>query len=368
MRRSYADARIDVSECSTTPQIVVRSSGVHARRLLSYDVADGCRSAPVVLAHRGLLSAGQDVVGGVQLQLCSRTARLPPRLDMTASSGQLQLCSRMACPSCCRIVSARSAPVVFAHVGVSSLRGVGRDGGSAPVVLAHRGLLPAGRDVVGGVQLQLCSRMAASPLFVVSAATAPQDQLCSRTACVLPACRGGVGSFSSSCARASRRLLSSWCRLRQLSGPVVLAHGGASSLRGVGCDGVRSAPVVLAHRGLLSAGQEGVGGGQLQLCSRMAASPLRVVSAATSRQDQLCSRTADPLRYVSGVGAGGSAAAVRRQESGAVRGARGACPFRGVVTTAPQRRARRGRCVRPVASRGGPGHRHLRQEEHRQHR
>jgi hypothetical protein len=234
MRRSYADARIDVSECSTTPQIVVRSSCVHARRLLSYDMAGRCRSAPVVLAHRGLLSAGQGVVVGRQLQLCSRMARLLPRLGASASSGQLQLCSRTACPSCL-----------------------------------------SGRYRVG--QLQLCSRTAASPLLVVSAATSRQDQLCSRMAASPLWVVWAAARVRTSCVRASRSPFGWSGRCRRRSAPVVFAHGGVSSPCGVGCDSSsgpvvfahglsflligpvsgRSAPVVLAHGGLSSA--RGVG-------------------------------------------------------------------------------------------------------------
>jgi hypothetical protein len=203
MRRSYADARIDVSECSTTPQIVVRSSCVHARRLLSYDMAGRCRSAPVVLAHRGLLSAGQGVVVGFSSS-CARAWRASFR-------GSVR----------------RLRPV------------------SSSCVRARR-VLPACRGGFVRAQLQLCSRTAASPLLVVSAATSRQDQLCSRMAASPLWVVWAAARVRTSCVRASRSPFGWSGRCRRRSAPVVLAHGGLSSARGVGCDRA-SGPVVLAH-------------------------------------------------------------------------------------------------------------------------
>ncbi len=260
MRRSYADARIDVSDCSTTPQFVVRSSCVHARRLLSYDMADGAPvSSSCARASRSPFRwSGR--CPGVQLQLCSRMTCPFLLVLSAATSAQLQLCSRTRCPSCsscrCRRVSsscARAWPAPFCSCCRLRHRL------SSSCVRASRSPFRwSGR--VRGVQLQLCSRMACPFLLVLPAATSAQLQLCSRTAVSLPLVRTGPRP---------------------------------------------SAPVVFAHGVPLSAGR-GVA---------------RVV------QLQLCSRTTDPLRYVSGVCAGASAVACRRQPSGAVRGARGACPF-----------------------------------------
>jgi hypothetical protein len=202
MRRSYADAWIGVSDCSTTPQIVVRSSCVHARRLPSYDVTDKYRSAPVVFAHRGLLSGGRDGVDGVQLQLCSRMA------------------VSLRCSVCrCRPVSsscARARRVSF-----------------------------RGWSAVTRAQLQLCSRIAVSFPGSVRRMSAGQLQLCSRMAGSFPARCAGCRLVSSSCVRASRSPFRWSGRCRAGSAPVVFAHGAPPSMCfgrfGSGGQGRRSA-------------------------------------------------------------------------------------------------------------------------------
>jgi hypothetical protein len=194
--------------------------------------------------------------GAVQLQLCSRIAVSFPLVRALSS----------AVSSSC----ARAWRASF-RGSVRRLRPV-----SSSCVRARR-VLPACRGGFVRAQLQLCSRTAASPLLVVSAATSRQDQLCSRMAASPLWVVWAAARVRTSCVRASRSPFGWSGRCRRRSAPVVFAHGGVSSPCGVGCDsssgpvvfahGVsfllvgavsgRSAPVVLAHGGVSSA--RGVG-------------------------------------------------------------------------------------------------------------